>query len=86
MQAIVTPYVCYRFDLTDPTTGENTYRILSHKMIKKIQKGRYFNLAQDKRAYESLDFEPDLPSPSQSFNRFADFSDDGEKKSRNVKD
>jgi len=36
---------------------------LTGKMIKKIQKGKYHSSADNRNTYESLDFEPDLPSP-----------------------
>jgi len=43
--------------------GSKIFNALSNKMIRKIQKGSYFNSSTIKNTYESLDFEPDLPSP-----------------------
>lgn len=39
------------------------FNVLSDKMKNKIKKGRYFDSSHSKNVYESLDFEPDLPSP-----------------------
>ena len=93
MQAATTPQVRAKFEVShlhESITGEHLYgsskihNALTQKMLKKIHKGNYFDSAQNKNDYESLDFEPDLSSPLQVFNRFAGSSDDEDKKDKKV--
>jgi len=52
----------YYFQDIDPYASTDIFSALSSKMINKIKKGSYLK-AQSRKEYESLDFEPDIPSP-----------------------
>ena len=48
---------------SDDSEEYGIFNALTKKMIKRIKKGNYHISTNDENIYESLDFEPDLPSP-----------------------
>ena len=54
------------FEEVEINEENGIFGALTDKMIKKIQKGTYHSSVNNTNTYESLDFEPDLPSPESS--------------------